>query len=305
MYQRAQSIPVEMFASGLGIKRPDSVNPYCHICVTNWIANAAPDFSTDEERICEKMVPLNEQEICLYVRGNMASSSDVGLITKYGCVDKTGKDGIDRQWTVGECPGLIACNIMESESGGPMCGMAVRAWGDYAPLVSWNRPIRPNPLDLAPSYMRKPDAQIMRYMEANNAAGNPYCSMCIDIVNHWNLMPAPGSADTGCKQQPLALIAQCKMVAAELLLVPRDDLDYIMFNGCIDFTTTMPMIKPAFECSGLVACNLIQTPRGGPYCGGTLGVYGRMNLGARLRPNTEGADRPVMGWEKGADAAKA
>lgn len=235
----------------------------------------------------------------------MASSADVALISKWGCVDFTAKDDVARKWATGECPGLIACNIIESESGGPMCGLSVRGWGDYDAQVSWNRPIRPNPLDLAPSYMRKPDAQVMRYMEANNAAGNPHCQMCIDIINHWNLAPAPGSAELGCKHQPLALIAQCKSIAEELLVVPRDDLDYIMFNGCIDFTTTMPIIKPAWECSGLVACNLIQTPRGGPYCGGTLGVYGRMNLGARLKPNIEGADRLLIGWEKGADAAKA
>jgi len=304
IHQGVNSQPIEMFGSGLGVKRVDSVNPYCHICSTLWITLAAPDFSP-KGRQCETLVPLNEQEVCNYVRQSMAASSDVQLIAKFGCVDNTAPDEIPLSWPVGQCPGLVACNIMESESGGPMCGPSLRAWGDFDPKVSWNRPIRPNPLDLAPKYMRKIDKQVMRYMEANNAAGNPNCQMCIDIINGWNVKKVMGTVASGCSHQPLALADLCKSLATELLAVPRDDLDHIMGIGCIDFTTTMPIIKPAMECSGLVACNLIQTPRGGPYCGGTLGVYGRMNLGAALRPMTEGPERRTGGlsWQKGGSTA--
>ena len=180
-----------------------------------------------------------------------------------------------------------------------MCGPYVRAWGDYIPRFGgWNRPIRPNPLDLAPDYVKKPTNQIMRFMEARNAAGNPMCSMCIDIMNHFQVYKTKDAA-TACAQQPLGLRDMCKTIAADFVRKGAKDVDFVLEKGCIDFTTVMPTIRPSAMCPGLVACNLIQTPRGGPYCGATLGTYGRMNLGAQIgkggKSNAETLERPSDG----------
>ena len=292
-----KSQPTELWGSGLGIKREDSVNPYCHICVTILTSKENP-FETYNP--CDEIAPLNEQEVCNYVRDSMKVSHDVKLVAMNGCVDFTAPDGVPMQFNgPSSCPSLVACNIIQSESEGPMCGPYIRAWGDYIPKFGgWNRPIRPNPLDLAPDYIKKPTNQIMRFTEARNAAGNPMCSMCIDIFNHFQIYKTKDES-TACAQQPLGLREMCKTIAADFIRPNAKDIDFVLEKGCIDFTTIMPTIRPSAMCPGIVACNLIQTPRGGPYCGATLGTYGRMNLGAQIgkggQSNSETLERPGDG----------
>ena len=81
-----------------------------------------------------------------------------------------------------------------------------------------------------------------------------------------------------CVQQPMSMEATCKSVADSI--VKSKDLKYIMIKGCIDTTTIAPTELPANSCSGLVACNLIETDSGGPWCGTYMGQYGRMTQGA-------------------------
>ena len=76
----------------------------------------------------------------------------------------------------------------------------------------------------------------------------------------------------GCPRRPSCPTAQS--------IVESKDLKYIMVKGCIDTTTMAPMERPAAMCSGLVACNLIETDHGGPWCGTWMGQYGRMTQGA-------------------------
>eukprot|EP00940_MAST-03C_sp_MAST-3C-sp2_P000765 g765.t1 len=294
---RAQ--PQELWGSGLGIRREDSVNPYCHIC-TSILTSKEDPFTDTAANPCNQIVPLNEQEICNYVRDSMFNNHDVKLITTNGCVDNTAKDGVPLMFVgPSTCPTLVACNIIQSESEGPMCGPYLRSWGDYIPRFGgWNRPIRPNTLDLAPEYIRKPNAQILRFQESRNAAGNPHCAMCIDIINHVSIYRAR-DAQTACAQQPLGLKDLCLSIAPDIIDEKNADTNFIFTKGCIDFTTIAPTIRPSAMCPGLVACNLIQMPNGGPYCGTTLGTYGRMNLGAQLgkggMSNTDSLERPTDG----------
>ena len=47
---------------------------------------------------------------------------------KNGCVDVTGPKGPESKGG-GECPGLVACNVIQSKAGQPMCGSAMGEWG--------------------------------------------------------------------------------------------------------------------------------------------------------------------------------
>ena len=137
LIQRIYSQPTELWGSGLGIKREDSVNPYCHICMTILTSKENP---FDQYNPCDEIAPLNEQEVCNYVRDSMKASHDVKLVALNGCVDFTAPDGVPMQFNgPSACPTLVACNIIQSESEGPMCGPYVRAWGDYiARFGGWN-----------------------------------------------------------------------------------------------------------------------------------------------------------------------
>lgn len=124
--------------------RRDSANPYCEMCkeVMN-VMNENSGAAGDE--LCAHM-PERAKREC----GNMATmlrkNADVQFLL-HGCVDKTGPLPIPKEqnWLADtyplpyrtlnpeHCPGLVACNIVEAEDGGPICGKQLRSWGDFIP----------------------------------------------------------------------------------------------------------------------------------------------------------------------------
>ena len=60
-----------------------------------------------------------------------AQRRDVYKLLKGGCVDLSTITPMEQ--LPGKCPGLVACNIIRDPfRGGPMCGMRLRQWGDFA-----------------------------------------------------------------------------------------------------------------------------------------------------------------------------
>lgn len=128
----AYAQPIEIYRSSIGIKRQDSNNPYCPLCIT--LFNRQPDpFGEDTKNECTKLVPMNSVSLCNYLYDSLKRNEQTKKI-QFGCIDKTLKDNSKKQWGALMCPGLVACNIIESGTGGPICGPAIRAWGDFLPM---------------------------------------------------------------------------------------------------------------------------------------------------------------------------
>jgi hypothetical protein len=100
-----------------------SNNPYCEMCAV--YMNAADADRTNPTKLCESM-SVSQQDQCLSVAKELRFNAKAKSIISKGCVDITGP----KQSAVKTpCPGIVACNLMEDGSGGPMCGTALGQWG--------------------------------------------------------------------------------------------------------------------------------------------------------------------------------
>ncbi len=86
------------------------------------------------------------------------------------------------------CPGLVACNVLQSKSLDPLCGTVWRGWGDFIDrdqLVfgASNNNKWPGqfPLPLPPAD-RSPPPGFGAY------TGLATCGLCVDIVNSMNFL---------------------------------------------------------------------------------------------------------------------
>lgn len=138
---RVSQAPVEP-----GVPPPQQgthTNPYCVACrqiFNQW--NEKKDMSADD--ICAAF-PEGKVQQCRIVAKAMHGNRDVKTLLNNGCLDKTKRLNFEQinatYWSMGaedprmraggECPGVLACNIIESVAGGPMCGSRLRAWGDF------------------------------------------------------------------------------------------------------------------------------------------------------------------------------
>lgn len=128
-------------------------NPYCLTCrqiFNQW--NENQEMSLDD--ICGAF-PEGKVQQCRVVGKALHGNRDVKTLLNNGCLDKTKKLSFNevnatyysmgaedpRMRAGGECPGVLACNIIESVAGGPMCGSRLRAWGDFLKEgTPWRRP---------------------------------------------------------------------------------------------------------------------------------------------------------------------
>ena len=270
----------------------NSANPYCRICQSVY-NNMASDYKGD---LCYNS-PLNAVDHCRSVVKNMQSSKDVQLLLKKGCVDNTGIKSQSRVAT--KCPPVVACNIIESGSGAPMCGLKLRGWGDFImDDETRKRPIRSSLKDTwADGHVLGPSGSI----EINNFAapgpgsaivgGRRNCDLCIDLFNTMQpkLAGKKGKAEGNsfrrrralskapspyCTNQPNSLKEKCEDFIN--FFQHNVDVKKIFAFGCIDKTTTDPTEMEAGKCSGEVACNTIQDSNGGPMCGQVLGEIGHI-----------------------------
>lgn len=158
-------------------------NPYCELCTLVFHAMNLKGVDQPAAALCE-YAPLNKQQECEVLAGTMRRNRDVQLLVQNGCIDKTRPLSFEeeaalasqptadpRQRAGANCPGVVACNVLESHSGGPMCGARLRYWGDFLrqgacarPLLtaargvsdtraradSFERPVRPTPYDTFP-----------------------------------------------------------------------------------------------------------------------------------------------------------
>ena len=260
-------------------------------------------------KLCEQQ-PLNVQRQCLLVAKSMKASRSVKDLLE-GCTDTTGhydpqlQD--DNKPIITEsngvratpCPGVIACNILEAHSGAPMCGIKLRGWGDYFYEKSIGNPIRPSMMDTWPSdgydtslnggptsinFAPPPWSSI-----TTNSADNIDCDLCVDTFTMMSLKyPHPSETSGGrrrrllqaepptksllCMNQPISMLPTCtRFVNA---FTKNVDVTKILVDGCIDKTTNEIMQTESNGCSAEVACNVIRSNVGGPYCGRSLREVG-------------------------------
>ena len=95
-----------------------------------------------------------------------AQRRDVYKLLKGGCVDLSTITPIEQ--LPGKCPGLIACNIIRDLRGGPMCGMRLRQWGDFAipdgsEAVAGEPPLMPCPTQTSGTGNSLPCPSTMRH----------------------------------------------------------------------------------------------------------------------------------------------
>ena len=266
----------------------NQANPYCRICQSVY-NNMASDYKGN---LCYNS-PLNTIEHCQIVVKKMEDSKDVKLLLKSGCVDNTGTKSQSR--VASKCPPVVACNIIESADGAPMCGVKLRGWGDFVMDADTKmRPIRSSLKDTwADGHVLGPSNSV----EVNNFAppgagsaivgGRRNCDLCIDLFNTMQpklagKKPAfrrrrrliSKASSPYCENQPNSIKEKCEDFI--YFFEHNVDVKKLFAFGCVDKTTTDPTEMEAGKCSGEVACNTIQDSNGGPMCGDVLGQIGHI-----------------------------
>lgn len=125
-------------------RRADSYNPYCDVCKLAMLG-VGVDGDAALTGACE-FAPEGRKKQCDKLLQLLQRNADVMSLTP-GCVDKTGPmpvrcaadPHLRASPVVGPklypdaCPAIVMCNIIEDESGGPLCGKVLRGWGDFLP----------------------------------------------------------------------------------------------------------------------------------------------------------------------------
>ena len=212
--------------------------------------------------------------MCEHVQTILNQQTDFVSLRVDGCVDKTGPTPVEHMPGPVEqrCAPLLGCNIIPSDSGYPMCGERLRAWGDYLPEKAASRKINPQqPVTLqAPNFAPPP------FLGAYE--GNPYCEICAAIMNDLKVndfvdKPKIGreEAEIVCNSLPNSMKYVCADFVPKLVASPG--FKDIVENGCVDVTKDAKG-EAATPCPGLVACNAIASKGGRPMCGQMIGEWG-------------------------------
>lgn len=240
------------------MKRKDSLNPYCDFCASGFNVMNEKGDSASEDDMC-KLQPSAFKGPCKVVAGTLKGHSFVKAMIAKGCIDKTGE--MPQIKLAKKCPGLVACNVISSESNVPMCGMRVGGWGDLLPDGTHEPTYFHDFHDVSNGFDPPPQ------VGAHNTP-NPYCGLCVEIFNAL-AAKKEATATEVCQWQPWSTHDQCMMLVP--LLKANADFKGIAKDGCVDFTTNAAGAqKGAGECSGLVACNAIRGQDAFPMCGGYL-----------------------------------
>jgi len=245
--------------------RKDSPNTYCNYCLA---AFGADIFTSG----CASL-PKRLQAMCEHVQTILNQQTDFVNLRVTGCVDKTGPVPVEHMPGPVEqrCPPLIGCNIIPSDSGYPMCGERLRAWGDFLPDVASSRKIRPD----MPDVFQGPNFAPPPFLGAYE--GNPYCELCSTIMNDLKVGDLQKDkigreqAELVCNALPMSMRAVCADFVPKLVASPG--FTDVVENGCVDVTKSAKG-EALTPCPGLVACNAIASKGGRPMCGQMVGEWG-------------------------------
>ena len=249
--------------------RKDSANPYCEYCKA-FVDHLKVDGGDDAKAACRRL-PLGTHRHCHRVIEAIAKQPVFKRLREEGCVDRTSGMARIRK----DCPGLVGCNIVQSTSGSPMCGMVHRSWGtlvrkEEAKDGKKGEGGNPPPLDILetvnPAYAPPP------MVGAVGGSSNQYCDACRDIMTQLNKKKDSDGA-LACSMVPLSQQTGCEAIQER---IRRSPITKVMLeSGCVDFSgplgsAVLPVCPPA------IACNLLPDVSGGPLCGATLGQYGEL-----------------------------
>ena len=87
------------------------------------------DNTLEVDELC-KMMAENAKDRCEYFAPILKSNYMATIILENGCVDRTALE--ITEVGPGECPGEVACNIIQDQIGGPICGGMLRSVGDFS-----------------------------------------------------------------------------------------------------------------------------------------------------------------------------
>ena len=242
-------LPPGSTSDGANELRKDSVNPYCNFCIA-YMAT----INQGNGDACSKF-PARSQTTCKRVVATLKLQNEP-LRLKKGCIDRTGIMAKVRG--PGQCPPIVACNLMRAGNGMPMCGIVINSWGAWKDSNSDHlSTINPNPL---PNAM--PPSKV-------SGASNPYCEICSIFMNYG--AGTQKSNEEICSLMSESQTTDCLAVVKELKR--NVDVSNILKEGCID--TTSGKGNKVNPCPGTVACNLIRDTTKGPMCGGMLEEFGK------------------------------
>ena len=142
--------------------RKDSANPYCEFCKATVVKlTTNPNF--DEKQVCE-LFPFSSHKACHKVVKSLSSVPELKEIGNTGCVDRTSGMARIRK----TCPPLVACNIIATKAGIPMCGTVMKGWGNLVKDTTANN---------NPPYAPPPG------LGSITGSTNKYCDLCTSIMS--------------------------------------------------------------------------------------------------------------------------
>ena len=233
--------------------RKDSANPYCEFCKAT-VVKLPTNPKFDEKQVCE-LFPFSSHKTCHKVVKSLSTVPELQKIAKNGCVDRTSGMARIRK----TCPPLVACNIVGSKSGIPMCGTVMKGWGNLVKDTTTNN---------NPPYAPPPG------LGSNTGSTNKYCDLCTSIMSVLSL-DSKMSQQTVCDVAvPASLQEPCLYVQGPLK--QNAVFKQVMADGCIDTTDASGPLKQK-KCSPYIACNLIGDASGSVMCGTQNGIYGKLD----------------------------
>lgn len=262
--------------------RKDSTNPYCEFCKSymQQLNNAEKSDNVVIEAC--RPLPFGNHKHCHQALAPFPSIKMFDRIAKLGCVDRTSGMARIRE----KCPPLVACNIVPSKSGAPMCGTVLRGWGTL-PRPESNPGSGSGSGSGSGMLTELPEETVAETVNPRFAAPpvmgamigstNQYCDVCRSIVSVLAVGGKTGiPASEACKTVPLSQVTGCEAVQS---LIQRSHIvQTALASGCIDKTLTGPLLgepqRP--KCPPAITCNLISDVSGSPICGGVLEQYGQL-----------------------------
>eukprot|EP00944_MAST-04C_sp_MAST-4C-sp1_P004159 g4159.t1 len=233
--------------------RKDSANPYCEFCKATVVKlTTNPNF--DEKQVCE-LFPFSSHKACHKVVKSLSSVPELKEIGNTGCVDRTSGMARIRK----TCPPLVACNIIATKAGIPMCGTVMKGWGNLVKDTTANN---------NPPYAPPPG------LGSITGSTNKYCDLCTSIMSVLSVDSKMSEQKVCDVAVPASLQEPCLYVQGPLK--QNEVFKQVMADGCIDTTDVTGPLKQKF-CSPYIACNLIGDASGSVMCGTQTGIYGKLD----------------------------